>query len=83
MRKIMMLGTGALMAVGVLAAPAGATPDTWGQQVKACNLTSCYPGATNRGTYVRGQATDSQAPGYAWEIHTFASPGNSAPPPFG
>ena len=27
--------------------------------------------------YVSGQARDAQGPGYAWEIHTYAEPGNS------
>jgi hypothetical protein len=83
MRKVLVFGTGVLMAVGVLATPAGAEPRNWGQEVKQCNLTSCYPGGTSRGAFVRGQASDGQGPGYAWEIHTLASPGNSAPTPFG
>lgn len=62
----------------LLATPATADPpDNWGQEVKACNQSSCYPGGTNRGAYVSGQAHDDEGPGYAWEIHTLASPGNS------
>jgi hypothetical protein len=65
------------------AAPAVAAPgDNWGQEVKACNQTDCYPGGTNRGTYVRGQAHDGESPGYAWEIHNLADPGKSDPKKF-
>lgn len=65
------------------AAPAlAATPDNWGQEVKACNLAACYPGGTSRGAYVRGQAQDSDGPGYGWEIHNLSPPGNSNPKPF-
>jgi hypothetical protein len=58
------------------------TPENWGQEVKACNASSCYDGGTSRGVYVSGQATDPQTPGYAWEIHNLARPGNSNPAPF-
>ena len=61
--------------VVLLAAPAAASakpPDTWGQEVKACNVSDCYPGGTSRGEYVSEQADDSQAPGYAWEIQELA-----------
>lgn len=73
------LGMGLAGATPALAA----APDNWGQEVKTCNLTDCYPGGTNRGGYVRGQAHDSESPGYAWEIHNLANPGNSHPTPFG
>ncbi|SCG71020.1 hypothetical protein [Micromonospora inositola] len=65
------------------AAPAMAqAPDNWGQEVKACNhLPNCYPGDSNRGTYVQGQAKDGPR-GYGQEIHDLANPGNSNPPPF-
>ena len=60
------------------AAPAGAAAqDNWGQEVKECNQTGCYPGGTSRGAYVRDQARDSQGPGYGWEIHNLAHPGKS------
>ena len=68
--------------VGISTTAASAAPNNWGQEVKACNQASCYPGGTNRGAYVSGQAGDGQGPGYAWEIHQFASPGNSNPRPF-
>lgn len=64
---------------------AGAMPEgfnNWGQVVSGCNASSCYPGGTSRGVYVSGQATDSQTPGYAYEIHNLAHPGNSNPAPF-
>jgi hypothetical protein len=68
--------------VGIPATAAHAARDNWGQEVKACNQTACYPGGTNRGAYVSGQAGDSQGPGYAWEIQTLANPGNAQPKPF-
>lgn len=58
---------------------AQAQQGNWGQEVKACNQTACYPGGTSRGEYVRGQAKDSEGPGYASEIHRFADPGKSDP----
>lgn len=72
------LGMGLASAAPALAAP----PDNWGQEVKACNQTNCYPDGTNRGEYVRQQAHDSESPGYAWEIHNLAKPGNSTPQRF-
>lgn len=64
----------------LVAAPAAAAPHNWGQEVKNCNLTpGCYPGGTQRGAYVSGQAADGDGPGYAWEIHNLAKPGNSNP----
>jgi len=64
----------------VLAIPAAsAQPTNWGQEVKECNQSSCYPGGTSRGEYVRDQAQDSQGPGYAGEIHELANPGKSDP----
>jgi hypothetical protein len=68
--------------LGLSATAVHAAPANWGQEVKTCNQTDCYPGGTNRGTYVSGQAGDSQGPGYAWEIHTLAGPGKSNPAPF-
>jgi hypothetical protein len=56
-----------------------AQQDNWGQEVKSCNQSSCYPGGTSRGEYVRGQAKDSDGPGYAAEIHRLANPGKSDP----
>jgi len=71
---------GALVAVGaVFAVPAtaGADPPSppgaaWGQEVKTCNLTACYPGGTSRGGYVSVQAGDAEGPGYGYEIQTLA-----------
>jgi len=81
-RKLTLLAPAAgAVATGVLVlAPLPAHADAypnWGQEVKACNQSDCYPGGTNRGAYVSGQARDDQGPGYAWEIHTYAQPGNS------
>ena len=70
------------MCTGVLATAAGAAPVNWGQEVKTCNQADCYPGGTNRGAYVSQQASDGQGPGYGWEIHNLAGPGNSDPRPF-
>lgn len=62
------------------AVAAQAAPSNWGQVVKTCNATAwCYPGDGSRGSYVSVQASDNQGPGYAWEIHTYALPGNSSP----
>ncbi len=60
-------------------ASGGTSQSTWGQEVKTCNQTSCYPGGTNRGTYVRNQAQDAEGPGYGREIHSLANPGQSNP----
>ena len=74
---------GAALGFGLLlAAPtAGAEPDVdnWGQEVKSCNLSSCYEGGTSRGAYVREQARDDEGPGYGREIHDLANPGKSDP----
>ena len=67
------------LALAAGAAPAQGEQSNWGQEVKACNATDCYPGGTSRGEYVRGQANDSEGPGYASEIHTYANPGKSDP----
>ena len=78
MKHSILAAGAALLAAAVLTpATATAAPDNWGQEVKACNLSSCYPGGVSRGAYVSGQARDDQGPGYAYEIHTLASPGNS------
>lgn len=75
MRKILV----ALVVIGGFTVPATAAgAANWGQEVKQCNQAACYSGSTNRGVYVRGQATDTQTPGYGWEILTLASPGSSA-----
>ena len=81
MQKVIAL-VGTVVAVGstLVAAPATAGEyANWGQEVKACNQSSCYPGGGSRGSYVRVQATDGEGPGYAWEIHTLAHPGSSDP----
>ena len=81
-------GAAAIVALLAVLTPANAQaqppqpPDNWGQEVKSCNQTNCYPGETNRGGYVRGQAQDNEAPGYANEIHNLANPGEATPPPF-
>jgi hypothetical protein len=51
----------------------------WGQEVKSCNESNCYPGGSSRGEYVRDQARDAAGPGYAQEIHSLANPGKSEP----
>jgi hypothetical protein len=56
-----------------------AQQSNWGEEVKACNQTDCYPGGTSRGEYVSRQAKDSEDPGYAAEIHSLANPGKSDP----
>lgn len=64
--------TASCIAMLGLPATASAETGTWGGEVSACNATSCYPGGTNRGAYVSGQAVDSEAPGYAWEVQDLA-----------
>jgi hypothetical protein len=73
-KKITILGATVGVCAALIAVPASASaaPDTWGQEVKDCNATSCYAGETNRGAYVSGQATDEQTPGYAYEIQNLA-----------
>jgi hypothetical protein len=85
MNKYLIASSVALMTalLSFAAYAAAPSPDTnWGQQVKDCNLTSCYPGGTNRGTYVQGQATDTQGPGYGYEIQTLAPVPSSDNVPF-
>ena len=66
-----------LICVGTTAA--SGQQDNWGQEVKSCNQSDCYPGGTPRGAYVRGQAQDADGPGYAAEIHALANPGKAEP----
>ena len=69
-------------AMALSAGTASAAPNAnaaWGQAVKECNQTSCYPGGTSRGAYVQGQAQDESGFGYGQEIHTLANPGQSDP----
>jgi hypothetical protein len=73
--------TAAFLALGAYAKDKPA-PDNWGQEVKKCNQENCYPGGTNRGAYVSGQAKDEEGPGYAEEIHKYAKPGKSDPKKF-
>ncbi len=72
-----------LAVVGIIsvggAGAAHADWKNWGQEVKDCNATSCYPGGETRGGYVNVQARDTESPGYAWEIHAYATPGKSTP----
>jgi hypothetical protein len=63
-------------------AAAYAVPDTWGQEVKACNQSACYPGGTARGRYVSVQAGDDSGRGYGQEIQDLANPGGALPSPF-
>lgn len=63
----------------LVGAPAANATANWGQEVKDCNMTSCYPGGTVRGAYVSTQAKDGEGPGYGWEIHTLANPGEASP----
>ena len=73
--------TAALLPLGAYGADKP-PPDNWGQEVKKCNQTDCYPGGTNRGAYVSGQAKDDEGPGYAAEIHKNANPGKADPKKF-
>jgi len=76
--KRLLLGAALLAVCSVIAAaPASAAPRNWGQEVKDCNHSSCYPQSSSRGGYVSGQARDEQGPGYGWEIHNLAQPGRS------
>jgi hypothetical protein len=60
---------------------APADPNAWGQAVKTANQDpNGYPNGGNRGSYVSGQAQDSQTPGYAYEIHTLAPVGSGPNP---
>lgn len=78
--KKLVFGAVVLAVCSVVAvAPASAAPRNWGQEVKDCNHSSCYPQGSSRGGYVRGQARDGQGPGYGWEIHDLAHPGHSNP----
>jgi len=77
--KYSIVTVGAAILAGAVLVPSAATaaPANWGQEVKACNQSSCYPGGESRGAYVSGQARDDQGPGYGYEIHTLAYPGHS------
>jgi hypothetical protein len=77
MRRVLSVVAAAILIGLVGLTPAYAAPANWGQEVKACNSSDCYPLDTSRGGYVRVQAADEQGPGYAWEIHNLAHPGNS------
>ncbi|HSN11114.1 MAG TPA: hypothetical protein VLS51_03255 [Propionibacteriaceae bacterium] len=83
MVKLLVRAVATAGVVGILSvtgATAAHATDNWGQVVKACNSTPwCYPGDGSRGSYVAVQANDSEGPGYAWEIHAYALPGNSSP----
>jgi hypothetical protein len=76
---------GAAVSFGLLLAAPTASADhrdehnNWGQEVAACNQTSCYGVGVSRGEYVREQARDDDGPGYAREIHDLANPGKSDP----
>src|SRR5262245_40947926 len=69
----LMAATGILLAVSTAPAVAQTKFKNWGQEVKNCNQTSCYPGGTKRGAYVREQARDAEGPGYGYEIHKLQS----------
>ena len=79
MRFRYLIGAAAVIGCSLSAAPANAAYANWGQEVKACNSSSCYPDGGSRGSYVRVQARDDQGPGYGWEIHNLAHPGSSDP----
>jgi hypothetical protein len=80
MKKVLLGATVVSILTVALSSPAvAAQPRNWGQEVKDCNSTSCYPLGTSRGGYVNVQANDGQGPGYAWEIHNLAHPGSSSP----
>lgn len=68
----------ALAAAGPVLADPNGEPN-WGQEVKGCNASHCYPGGTSRGAYVNEQARDGDGPGYGREIHDLAKPGASDP----
>lgn len=51
----------------------------WGQEVKSCNESNCYPDGGSRGDYVREQSRDAGTPGYGQEIHSLANPGKAEP----
>ncbi len=73
MKKFAILAATLGTCAALLAPPASASPPyTWGQEVKACNASSCYPDGTTRGVYVRARAQDWSTPGYAWEIQALA-----------
>jgi len=74
MKGIKRIGAAIAVCAALLAVPASAAaaPSTWGREVKQCNATSCYPDGGSRGSYVRGQARDSEAPGYAREVQNLA-----------
>lgn len=78
-KRVKHVVTAVALGAALVGGSVGAAPTNWGQAVKECNQTSCYPDGTSRGVYVSGQANDSQTPGYAWEIHNLANPGNSDP----
>lgn len=75
---------GVAAGASMLASPAWAhaAPDTWGQEVKQCDQSACYPGGSSRGSYVRVQARDDSGQGYGREIQDLANPGKAAPAPF-
>jgi hypothetical protein len=52
--------------------PLSGARGNWGQEVKAANQgdLNSYPGGTNRGGYVSGQARDGDGPGYGREIQS-------------
>jgi hypothetical protein len=76
MKRALTIGFSCIAFIALGSAPASAN---WGQEVKACNQSSCYPGGTSRGAYVSAQAQDGDGPGYAAEIHQLANPGNASP----
>jgi len=79
-QKFLFFAAAAVWAVLSIGPVQSAPQDNWGQQVKACNQSNCYPDGTSRGAYVRQQARDDQGPGYGYEIQTLASPGNGNGP---
>lgn len=77
MKRTTATGIAVIGFVLVGSAPAAAANGytNWGQEVKVCNQSSCYPDGTSRGGYVAWQADDDDGPGYGWEILNLAYPG--------
>jgi hypothetical protein len=79
-RKVVLALAIPALALGLApVAQADQSDNQWGQDVKSCNASRCYPGGTTRGEYVNGQARDADGPGYGREIHDLAKPGKSDP----
>ena len=86
MKKLITASSVALTTALLSFAAYGAAPPpatNWGQTVKDCNATSCYPGR-HHAWCLRprsGNGDSDDWPGYGYEIQTLA-PIPSNPPPF-